>query len=230
VFSVARLGIRQAPFTPALLNFETAELLTPFADELAAPFFGTPVWSPNGRWLLAEGGGQLVVLNGETLAVGRSIEFPRKAEPPTLRLVAAMAWLRDSRGIIAVTDDNEVWRGDRVSGEVELVMLLPGEVNSVRGLSLSPDGERLAWTDLTAVGNGHPLMVTSLGSGETVAVAAAMGEDYCDVRWSPDGRYLSMTVHSGGPRTFTDVMVVVVDVATGEQTVVGAGSGAEWRP
>ena len=228
-FSVARVDIGQAPFTPALLNTETAELLTPFTEELAAPFFNAPVWSPDGRWLLAEGGGQVVVLDGETLAVVRSIEFPRKPAPPSLRLVDAMGWLPDSQGFIAVTEDNEVWRGDVESDEVVLALMLPDGANGSRGMALSPDGERLAWVSGPVSADVESLIVTSLPGGETVVVLeTGDGRAYGQLRWSPDGRYVSATLHPGEVGTVDTV--VVVEVATGEQTVVGPGSSAEWRP
>ena len=115
--------------------------------------------------------------------------------------------------------------GDKVAArrvaEGQGIPVLPGFVSESQD-----DSQVLAWAGTAS----YPLMVTSLGSGETVIVAASTGEDYCDVRWSPDGRYLSATVHPGGPGDFDNVMVGVVEVATGEQTVVGAGSNAEWRP
>ena len=78
--------------------------------------------------------------------------------------------------------------------------------------------------------NTTELIISIVVTAVLASVLASAGADYAEVRWSPDGRYLSATVHPGGPGNIDNVMVVVVDVASGEQTVVGVGSGAEWRP
>jgi hypothetical protein len=97
-------------------------------------------------------------------------------------------------------------------------------VSDLAGASVSPDGSLLAYVCNTTVGagtDGSLCLANADGSDPRVLVTARVPLPVLQPRWSPDGTRLVFWV-------FHSWYVYVLDVASGETTLVGAGSSPSW--
>ena len=97
-------------------------------------------------------------------------------------------------------------------------------VSDLAGASVSPDGSLLAYVCNTTVGAGTDAslcLANADGSDHRVLVTASVPLPVLRPTWSPDGTRLAYWV-------FHSWNVYVIDVASGETTLVGAGSSPSW--
>ena len=148
---------------------------------------------------------------------GEAVQISNAAEGVTAYAVAP-----DGRQVAFVTG-SEIWlmTGDG-RGARSLFDCRP---DACRGLSWSPDGERVLYTR-RAVGGGAPrLWWATVDDGETVPVFADPTIAGELARWSPDGRWLSyLAPEAAGLQLY--------DLETGEQrtVVLAVETAAVWSP
>lgn len=131
-------------------------------------FLDMVVWSPDGEWLAAtnwplDGSGSKVMM-ARVSESGEVLDGPRFQDPGMA--ASGMAawwghqWLPDSRGMLAVSTDGEVWLFS-VDPTVEPVSLTEEEEGSVFGFLLSPDGDHIVYPSL--IQRGSSLWLIDLG-------------------------------------------------------------------
>jgi len=100
---------------------------------------------------------------------------------------------------------------------------LPLSSNRIESLRWSPDGERLAWGAL------GELYLAKADGTEPVQLTEEDGFYREAPEWSPDATKLAYTY--GCTRVFDPVCrVAILDLASGEEHVVGEGAAPDWSP
>ena len=172
---------------------------------------------PDCRWQNAADIGRQLRWIGEALRA-------EAAERPTKRRIREwLAWgLAAAAALIAAASllrrPREEARG--FSGAVRSAILLPG-LSTVRGLSLSPDGSRLALVARDS-SRRNLLWIRPLGSAEARALPGT--DNPSSPFWSPDGRSIGF---------FADGKLKRIDASGGPpQTICNApiARGGSWNP
>ena len=90
----------------------------------------------------------------------------------------------------------------------------------------APDGERIAYVCAPQTGNADLCVVNRDGTGHRRLTSDATAE--LDPAWSPDGKTIAYTRISAGGTTSGDI--ALIDVGTGDISVLGSGSDPAWSP
>jgi Tol biopolymer transport system component len=110
------------------------------------------------------------------------------------------AWARKSDKFAYVTDragEPGIWLHDLDGSERPLVtpaMFPPGTTNWLENPTLSPAGDRLAYTR-SATNGEHPIWISSLAGGPPVRLTNASKTEYM-ASWSPDGGRIAYLLYT----------------------------------
>jgi len=111
----------------------------------------------------------------------------------------APAWFSDSRRIAYSRGGRAIRVVDTVTGDQRLLLRTDVHVAQV---AVSPDGTRLAYTDVSAANEIYDLYVADLRSGKQRRIARGLHLP----AWSPDGRWIA--ARTGGDSARLDVIAV----------------------
>jgi dipeptidyl aminopeptidase/acylaminoacyl peptidase len=168
-------------------------------------------WSPDDRRLLAR---RYISVNESRYAIVDLETGEWTPVHPTDGPIGygAAAWSRDGKGIYLVSDEGSEFRRLRYYdlGTGRLTVLTPDIPWNVRGIELSPDGGRLAFT--TNEGGIARLYLLDTRRGKIRPLPGVPEGWITGLRFDPDGERLAFTVNS--PRTPGDVYAI--DTGTGE--------------
>jgi len=167
-----------------------------------APFPNEPVifvqFSPDGSRLLTVAGIEKWVLDYPSGAARQKLILGNIA-------LAGMSWLPDSRHIIAAVNDHTAdftstfMVADTNDGSRQPIY---SSVESILGIALSPNGERLAYT--RGFVQSNVLEISLSGSVRTVLGGSGVTAYWPD--WARSGTHFLVTTNrSGGPMTIEDV-------------------------
>ena len=196
-------------------------------ERLAPIFFTAPGWSPDGRRIacaVARLQGGAVERGGKLIAVSVDDGAVETLADPGWRFAAQVAWLPDSRGLLAVAAGE-----DEEAPQVWLVPLpqgaprrLTSDLLEYRVLSLTADGASLVTVaaDATASvwlsprdGKGRPRRLTS------ARIDGLFGLDF-----APDGRIVYTSRDGGGQGLW------ITSADANERSPLAAGDGAVRAP
>jgi dipeptidyl aminopeptidase/acylaminoacyl peptidase len=150
------------------------------------------------------------------------------------RFQPALSFDPDGRRVLFVTNTSgqfNIWRTSVRGGRQQ--QLTAFENNTVRSLSVSPDGKTIAFTADQDGDEFHQIYLLPAKGGwpEQITDAAEVQHFLAESSWSPNGRYLTFAANSRIP---TDMDVWIQDVENGEvQRVLGDGKyafPASWSP
>ncbi len=102
-------------------------------------------------------------------------------------------WSPDGRSVAYVSDadgEDEIWLADQLGVEPAR-KLTDGHATRLTGLVWSPDSERIAFTDIMG-----RLMVVEVADGAERLAADDIFGQIDEPSWSPDGRYLALTLRN----------------------------------
>jgi eukaryotic-like serine/threonine-protein kinase len=164
-----------------------------------------PVFSPDGKWLLA-----VSVPFSKFLIFSIGSGQTKQMDAGGIQQIASLGWMPDGKQIYFVGSDGEQWRvyiQDLAGGAPRAVTpsILP-KVGGIESDLVSPDGKSVFARDLIGKGLFYPLK----GGGPT-GVPGMMPEDIW-ANWSSDGK--SAYVYQN--KTIYD-LVFRLDLATGER-------------
>jgi WD40 repeat protein len=178
---------------------------------VAAPaYWEVPAWSPDGSKIAIAGrGGNVYLLDLATGVSTQVTDNPRNgASSPTFS--------PDGSSIVYVAGDDQILAVPVAGGAS--VPLLGGDGAYAQHPALSPDGSLLSYV---CGDRGEPstgiCLANADGSGARVFVRVAFADSPA---WSPDGTRIAYWDWQSG--------VHVVDVATGEDTLVSGGAFPTW--
>jgi len=127
-------------------------------------------------------------------------------------------------GLVAYSEDGQIWTVDPVSGERKAIVSLTGDNVAPR---FSRDGTRLAF--LRRAEGGQRLAITNAdGSGLVVSGESFVGADIDSIAWSPDGRFVAVVAGLYTRRT-----TYLVDTTSGKvRDLITPNVDVEvyWRP
>ncbi|MGO9324551.1 MAG: TolB family protein [Terracidiphilus sp.] len=104
-----------------------------------------------------------------------------------------------------------------------------GDFQTVGSAAFSPDGKRIAFggdKECTGVNCDAGLMILDLETGHIGTISRSIQVDWRNqISWSPDGKFLAVSVVSPGFGR-----IVVFDVATGKMMTIAQGTNPSWSP
>jgi len=182
------------------------------------PFYSV-AWSPDGRTLALDGPSGGDSLNISTVSVdGDDVPMVLKTN------AAAPSWSPDGKRIAygrgtAYYDPTQIYFMNADGSDPHRAT--PDSAGFNWGPAWSPDGNKISFTRCTLTCGVYTVDLTS---SSVTAVSTASGSQ--DARWSPDGRWLAVTIYGGNPPS-----VNYVPASGGNpRTVVTNAYGASWRP
>jgi Tol biopolymer transport system component len=187
---------------------------------------GAPNWSPTGRWIAFERDGTRTYVvssrGGRPIPIGRRTAVVRAAWSPNGSALAVLgtrgdlvvaeagrwrsrrlargaatapAWFPDSHRIAYSTGGRGIRAVDVRTGEQRLLLRTAVHVAQV---AVSPDGTRLAYTDVSAANALYDLYVADLRSGAQRRIARGLHLP----AWSPDGRWIAARTGGSAARLY----------------------------
>lgn len=164
-----------------------------------------PVFSPDGKWLLAGS-----VPFSKFLIFSTGAGQTKQLDAGGIQQIASLGWMPDGKQIYFVGNDGQQWRvyiQDLVGGAARAVTpsVLP-KVDAIESDLVSPDGKYIFARDLIGKGLIYPL------AGGVPTAVPGMTPDDTWANWSSDGKsayvYQNMKVYD---------LVFRLDLATGER-------------
>jgi Tol biopolymer transport system component len=182
-----------------------------------------PAWSPDGTKLAYVQHGNVFVID---LNNGRTIQVT--FEPTQHTGVSTPQFTPDGASIVYTVDragNSDVLIVPATGGEVsfggEVSLLAGGDGMDAQDGTLAPDGLQLAYQCSAGEPDASLCLANADGSNAKVLVRGWSGKNVLDPSWSPDGTRLAYWV-------FHAWDVYVIDVATGETTIVAKGAFPTW--
>jgi TolB protein len=209
-------------------------------------FFGTPAWSPNGKWIAysqrfpAEKRTVLFLMDGDGT-------HRRELTSTPYNYNDIVVWSPDSQQIAYV-----IWKQPSYRSHIYLINVDGSHEHELVPQAIeddfpawSPDGKQIAflgWTTANTLGasccSPHDLHVINVDGTADRLVEHVAGNDHGGmVAWSPDGQYLAYQFKTSdmGASPVSAAHVVNLD-GTGDLTLLNVGtrfpssSWASWQP
>jgi WD40 repeat protein len=182
--------------------------------------------SPDGSTGIFPGDGDAILVDLDS-GDSQSLALPVQA-------VRTPVWSADSKQL-AFTSSEGLWTMEADGSDPTLVRpAAGGGASPPAGVAWSPDGDRIAFFDVSDDGDYTLMMVRP--DGTDVVVVHAVGGCQCDrvgppsVVWSPDGTELAVTTSADEPGQPAGVYTVAADGTGWTPRATGAWSSLAWQP
>lgn len=169
-----------------------------FSNQKEMPLASSPIWSPDGLQIAFISKSESEYGIWTMPAFGGSPTLLKSSERYTYELVA---WTRSGK-IYFVKDDN-LYALNVATGDVSLALNL-AEGGRSRDFAISPNEDRIAFTDLTD--GQSDIWISSVTGGAPVRITNDKAQDTNPV-WTPDGNRIVYSSNRNGVRQICEVRV-----------------------